>query len=196
MSRIFATAEPDVLARHIRERACELERPCVVALDGRSSVGKSTLARQLATLLDAALLPGDDFYAGGVEIRHDSPEARAATCIDWRKQRSVLKTLRGGCDAHYFAFDWKAFNNHLEETPTRIPSRSVILFEGVYTARSELRDLVDVRVLLRLEERARISRLLAREGGISAWEQQWQDAETWYFAHAVSPKCFDIILDA
>lgn len=55
------------LAVSIRTLAAQVDadRPFVVAIDGRSGVGKSTFARDLAERLGAALVEGDDFFAGG-----------------------------------------------------------------------------------------------------------------------------------
>ena len=51
---------------HILERIealrAELARPVVVALDGGSGSGKSTIAARLAKLTDIALVTLDDFY--------------------------------------------------------------------------------------------------------------------------------------
>ena len=179
----------------IRARSVQLARPCVVALDGRSGVGKSTLAGQIANSLDVVVIAGDDFYAGGVEVRTDSPRERARDCIDWRRQRPVLEALRAGREASYFAFDWEAFDGRLDVAPTQLEWRAIIVLEGVYSARPELRDLVDLRVLLRVTDDTRMARLLAREGAIGAWERQWHEAEEWYFSHDASPDLFDVILD-
>ena len=182
------------LVARIRERERELGRPCVVALDGRSGAGKSTLATSLGQALGACLLEGDDFFAGGVALRSDAPEDRARECIDWQRQRPVLEALRAGRATSYQAFDWDAFDGRLEAESTVVEPRSLVLFEGVYTARPELDDLVDLRVLLHVSEATRVARLLAREGGIGAWERQWHDAEEWYFTHVRPPPCFDAIL--
>jgi pantothenate kinase-related protein Tda10 len=40
----------------------DVDSPVVVAVDGHSAAGKSTLALRLADKLDAAMVPGDDFY--------------------------------------------------------------------------------------------------------------------------------------
>jgi uridine kinase len=73
--------------RAIEERSV-VGRPTLVAIDGRSGVGKSTFAKRLARLRETAIIEGDDFYAGGVGLRTDSPAERAESCIDWRRQRS------------------------------------------------------------------------------------------------------------
>ena len=178
----------------IRERGRELSRPCVVALDGRSGAGKSTLAANIAEALGACVVDSDDFFAGGVAVRGDAPQDRVRDCIEWKRQRPVLEALRAGSEARYVAFDWDAFDGRLDTEPTVVEPRSVVLFEGVYTARPELTDLVDLRLLLRVSEATRVARLLAREGGIGAWERQWHEAEEWYFTHVVPSHVFDLIL--
>jgi uridine kinase len=175
------------LASAILERARPLSRPCIVALDGRSGVGKSTLARALAASLGATVLDGDGFFAGGVSVRGNTPAERARDCIDWRRQRPVLESLRTGHGASYFAFDWTAFDGRLEREPTRVEPRPIVIFEGVYSGRPELADLIDMRVLLRVSEATRVQRLLAREGSIGPWERQWHEAEDWYFEN-VAPE--------
>lgn len=178
----------------IRARARELGRPCVVAIDGRSGAGKSTLAAQLAEALGACVLDGDAFFAGGVTVRNDAPADRARDCIDWKRQRPVLEALRAGHEARYFAFDWDAFDGRLDTAATIVAPRPVVVFEGVYTARPELSELLDLRLLLQVSEATRVARLLAREGSIGAWERQWHEAEEWYFTRVMPPRGFDAIL--
>lgn len=192
--KVDADAVEAIVVR-IAERARGFARPCVVAIDGRSGTGKSTLAANLAAALGASVLDGDGFFAGGVVVRGDAPEDRVRDCIDWRRQRPVLEALRAGHTASYQAFDWEAFDGRLATEPTVVEPRSVVIFEGAYTARPELADLVDLKLLLRVTEETRVSRLLEREGSIGAWERQWHEAEEWYFAHLAPPEAFDLILD-
>jgi uridine kinase len=168
--------------------------PCMVALDGRSGVGKSTLAARLATATGATVIDGDDFFAGGVELRRDPPDRRAAACIDWRRQREVLTTLREGRAAKYLAFDWDAFDGRLESAPTVVEAAPLVILEGVYAARPELADLIDLRVLLRVPDDVRLRRLEAREGGIGESERAWHEAEEWYFANAARETSFDVVV--
>jgi uridine kinase len=182
------------LSELIRERARTLERPCVVAIDGGSGAGKSTLAANLAHGLEACVLDSDGFFAGGVVVRTDAPPDRVRDCIDWNRQRPVLDALRAGTAASYLAFDWDAFDGRLETERTFLEPRPFVLFEGVYTARPELSDLVDLRVLLEVAPALRLTRLLAREGSIGPWERQWHEAEDWYFSQVVPPQLFDVIL--
>lgn len=184
-----------VLADHISSHASRKTQPCIVALDGRSGAGKSTLAAGLADRLDAAVIAGDDFYAGGVAMRSDSPAERALACIDWTRQRAVLEALRQGREASWRAFDWEAFDGRLEAAPTRLSPRPIVILEGVYAARPELADLVDVKLLLLVGDAVREARLLAREGDVGPWERQWHEAETHYFTQTMPFDRFDVILD-
>lgn len=188
-----AEGEAALIVR-IRERARELGRPCVVAIDGRSGAGKSTLAASIGEALGACVLDSDGFFAGGVAVRNDAPADRVRDCIDWKRQRPVLEALRAGREASYVAFDWDAFDGRLDAQATIVAPRPVVLFEGVYTARPELSELVDLRLLLQVSEATRIARLLAREGSIGAWERQWHEAEEWYFTRVMPPPGFDAIL--
>lgn len=92
------------------------------------------------------------------------------------------------------AFDWESFDGRLKIEPTIVEPRSAVLLEGVYSARPELSDLVDLRLLRQVGGPTRLARLLAREGSISAWERQWHEAEDWYFTHLAPPEAFDVIL--
>ncbi len=169
--------------------------PFVVAVDGRSGTGKSTLAKALAKRLPATVIEGDDFYAGGTGIEGDPPQSRAARCIDWQAQRRVLTALRAGQAASYHAFDWDTFDGSVAEEATHIAPAAILILEGAYSARPELRDLVDLTLLATVPDAVREERLLEREGEIGPWERQWHEAEDWYFAHAAPDSAFDLVLD-
>lgn len=169
------------LAGIITESSQHKGLPFTVAVDGRSGVGKSTLARALAERVESCVIEGDDFYAGGIELRTDSPASRAAACKDWTRQRPVLEALAAGREASWRAFDWDAFDGRLRDEPTWIGPRPIVILEGVYAARPELADLLDLRVALLAPDDVRLARLAAREGAIGPWERQWHEAEDFYF---------------
>lgn len=194
--RRWHNAELAHLAVQISRRVEIGGKPLLVGLDGRSGVGKSTLARALADRLDAAVIEGDDFYAGGIELRTDGPESRAAACIDWTRQRSVLEALAAGREARWRAFDWQAFDGRLLNEPTNLKPRTVVILEGVYAARPDLADLLDLRVVLVAPEEVRLARLFGREGTIGPWERQWHEAEEFYFGAVMPPESFDVVVSS
>ena len=169
--------------------------PRIVAIDGRSGSGKSTLARALAERLGALRIEGDDFYIGGIDLADVSDEHLARTCIDWQAQRRVLESLKQGRAASFYPFDWTAFDGSKRAEPVLLMPQPCILLDGVYSARPELRDLVDYTVLLEVDDATRQARVLQREGRISDWAQHWWRGERWYFDHQAHPEAFDCVLD-
>jgi uridine kinase len=193
MPQRFSELEP--LAEAIAARSKGLGRPLVVALDGRSAVGKTTLAAALGERLEATVIEGDDFYAGGTEVRSGSPASLVDVCIDWQRQRLALEMLRAGGEASWHAFDWDAFDGRLCAEETVKPSAPIVILEGVYSARPELADLIDIAVMVRTDEGIRESRLLARQEHTGPWELQWHAAEDYYFEFVRPLMSFNMLVD-
>ena len=186
------------LVNRIRELSEVEDAPLLVALDGRSGSGKSTTAVAVAAGFDAVVIDGDDFYAGYHTAEWDamSVAERSDRCIDWHRQRQVLEVLARGEPATWHAYDWEADNGSLSTEPTTAAAAAIVLLDGAYSARPELADLFDLRVLLELPEAVRRDRLLRREGErqLAEWEAQWSAAEDHYFTVVMPPEAFDLVI--
>jgi uridine kinase len=189
-----------VLTERIRQVERNLPKPILVALDGRSAAGKSTLAASVAPLVDAVVIDGDDFYSGGAAGMWDAMSAaeKVSHCIDWRRQRAVLETLARGGAAAWHPYDWAADDGTLEQTPVICEPASVVILDGAYSARPELADLFDLRVLLDAPAGLRRERLIEREGEgyREEWNARWDEAEQWYFGNVMPPEAFDLVIPA
>jgi uridine kinase len=96
------------LDRLIAKRRERLNRPVLVAVDGRSGTGKSTLAAEVAERYRGGCITADDFWSGGAEDYWQAlaPDERADRAIDWRRLRAeVLEPLLAGRPA-----SWRTFN--------------------------------------------------------------------------------------
>ncbi len=81
----------DTTVAAIRRLIANCTTPILVALDGGSGAGKSSLAMLIVEELDAALIQSDDFFAADIsdaEWDMRTPAARAADAIDWRRLRA------------------------------------------------------------------------------------------------------------
>ncbi|MGH8914008.1 MAG: uridine kinase family protein [Acidimicrobiia bacterium] len=186
------------LADRIRELARDRGRPLLVAIDGRTAAGKSTLAAKVAAQVGAVVIDGDDFYAGGTAAEWDAMSAaeKVDHCIDWRRQRPVLEALSRGERAAWFEYDWDADDGRLAEKATICEPAPIIILEGAYSARPEMADMFDLRVLVDAPADLRRERLIRREGKDyqEDWNARWDEAEQWYFAEVMPPEEFDLVL--
>jgi uridine kinase len=173
--------------------------PLLVAVDGRSGVGKSTLAACVAARVGATVVESDDFYAGGTDAEwaQRTAEHKAAACIDWRRLRvDALDPLLAGRTAVWRPFNFATGVGLAAHTVRRAPA-AVIILDGVYSARPELSDLVDLAVLVESrDDLVRRRRLIAREGTsfMDAWHALWDEAEDHYFTHVRPRASFDLVV--
>jgi uridine kinase len=172
----------------------------VVALDGHSGAGKSTLAAAVADTVDAAIVHVDDFYRDMPEAERLelAPAQGVDRYFDWERLRTkALLPLVQRERACYGCFDWVA-GRGLTNAVTVDP-RDILLIEGVYSARPEFDDLLDLRVLVEVAADKRTQRRRQRARTVSrddphGWDARWDAAERHYF-HAVRPRdTFDLIV--
>jgi len=188
----------DEIVAHIQQAHSRVERPLVAALDGRSGVGKSTLARRVAARLnDCCLIEGDDFYAGGSAAEWDarSAEDKARLCMDWQRlQTEALLPLLAGQSASWHPFNFEAGAGLAELTRSAKPA-AIILIDGVYSGRPELAHLVDVAFLVEADDAERDRRLFAREGLAQVeWQKRWDAGEDYYFEFIKPRHTFDLVV--
>ena len=183
-----------------------LRRPIVVALDGGSGAGKSTIAERLRRITSVALVRLDDFYQTVIpesELPHKTVEQRLNGVFDWSRVRSeALEPLRAGRPGRWHAFDFmrglgEAGTYSLKEQVTEVAPAPTILVEGAYSASPPLRDLIDLAVLVDVQNEVRHLRIVARGDDaefLAQWHQIWDKAETYYFERVCPPESFDLVI--
>ena len=163
------------------EEASAPGRTTLVAIDGLTCAGKSTLAGQLAAALqDAAVVDVDDFYRrlSPDEVAMLGPEESYDRYFDWERMiQDVLLPLGGGSAARYRRYDW--ITGSFAEW-RQIEPRAVVIVEGVYTTRPELRPYFSVTVYVDTPREVRLARLLDRGYPDVSWVEHWMAAEDWY----------------
>ena len=164
--------------------AALLGRTTMVAIDGLTCAGKSTLAGQVAGALgDATVVSLDDFYrpAGAKERAILGPRESYDRYFDWKRLLGdVLTPLSSQSRARYRRHDW--VNDRLAEWHEVVP-RKVVVVEGVYSTRPELRPHFGVLVYVDAPREVRLARLLARGYPDMSWADHWMAGEDWYVKH-------------
>jgi len=154
----------------------------LVAIDGGGGAGKSTLARNLADALgDATIVQMDDFYRPmpAAERAALTPGEGVDRYFDWQRLRdSVLWPLRRGATARYRRYDWET--GAIAGDAVEVIPSGVILIEGVYSLRRELRDLYDLTIFVDAPAELRHRRMAGRAENADIWIDRWMAAEHCY----------------
>ena len=153
----------------------------LLCLDGPCGSGKTTMARQLSAITDAACVPMDDFYTphpmktperlaqpgGNADIERLLHEL----LLPWRAQG------HGSYRPYLCAED--RFGD-----PVEVPCKPLTILEGSYSLHPDIAALADIRVFLTIHEEERLRRLLAREGpeGLKTFQERWIPLEKAYHA--------------
>jgi uridine kinase len=171
-------------------------RTIVAAIDGAGGAGKTTLANGIQSAFGhASIVRGDDFYR---PLRNDMRAALDARLgyeryFNWRRMRDrALIPLRSGTAARYRRYDWAT--NRLAEWIEVVPA-ALVLVEGVYSTRPELRSLIDVAIFVDTPKAERQHRMAARGQNPQDWIERWMAAEDWYLEHIRPGQHADLIVE-
>ena len=177
------------------EGASVAGRTTLVAIDGLGGAGKSTLAEQLRKAIElSVIVRGDDFYTpvSVTERTKLGPEDGYNHYFDWQRLRDdVLEPLAKELRAQYRRHDWET--DRLAESHVVEPG-GVVILEGVYSTRPQLRPYLGVTVYIDTPREQRLARMLSRRYEDLSWVERWMGAEDWYEEHERPKKHVDLVL--
>ena len=198
------------LAHLIAARRKGITRPLVVGVTGVDTAGKSELAADLLTVLRDNGMPAeavhvDEFHRPRA-LRYDlhlpEPEQYYHRSIDFdRLARQVLRPLRehGSLDRTVETLDpltdrrtWRTYT---------IPSAAVVVLEGVFLFRPEVRPYVDLLVYLHVDENVVLERARARdvpiqgEAVLGRYASKYLPAQRSYLSAYPPEQLADVLID-
>lgn len=162
----------------------------IIAIDGRSSSGKTTVALTLKKKYNATIIHIDHFFLPNF-LKTKERLAEIGGNINYEEIEKVLREIKHNTTYTYQAFDCKV----QEYYPVTIETSNLIVFEGVYSLHEKLFPYYDTSVLLTLCKKEQISRLKQRETPAIYLQflNEWIPLENEYFTDNLYKKIGIII---
>ncbi|MFD0407206.1 hypothetical protein [Kitasatospora sp. NPDC127116] len=160
----------------------------IVAIDGTGGSGKTTLAAAVAGHLDGAVIVHvDDFYRPMPDRERELLDAEQGyhRYFDWERLRDqVLIPLRDDRAARYQVYDWTTGQLGAWR---EIASGTVVIVEGVYSARPELAHYYHFTAYVDTPRGVCLQRVRARGENPEEWIGRWRAAED-HYVHTTWPQ--------
>jgi pantothenate kinase-related protein Tda10 len=154
----------------------------LVAIDGPSGAGKTSLARDLADALAAPTIHMDDLYPGWDGLR-----ASVGLAQQW-----VVDRLAAGLPARYRRWDWSAdrFADWVQ-----VPGADIVVLEGCGSGARPVGDAVSTLVWVEADEAVRYARGLARDPAYGPFWERWAAQERELYAADRTAERADLVVD-
>ncbi len=173
------------------ERVNELlgkRKKILLAIDGNSAAGKTSLAELLKTACSCNVFHMDDFF---LQPHQRTPErlSEAGGNVDYERfAEEVINPLKTGGEFSYRPYDCRT---ETLSAPTSVTPRRLNIIEGVYSLHPSLIEAYDIKIFLRLNSAEQKRRLMERNAGLyDRFVEEWLPMERQYFdAFTVAAKC-------
>lgn len=164
----------------------------VISVDGNSASGKSTLAENLANLLNGEVVHCDDFFLPQ-EMRTDKRLSEIGGNIHYeRLKEEVIDKLRKPTVISYKAYNCQnsSFKNIF------LMNKKIIIVEGAYSSHPYFENYADFKIFLKVDEKIQKERILKRNGEemLKRFTNEWIPKENEYFNKFKIENNSDIIL--
>ena len=164
----------------------------IVAIDGKCTSGKTTLAGKLAELYDCNVFHMDDFF---LRPEQRTPErfAEVGGNVDYERFREeVLLPLKTGKAFSYRPFDCSTFTL---AAPVVVIPKTLNIIEGTYSHHPHFGNPYDVKFLLTVDEETQRQRILDRPAILhKRFFEEWIPMENQYLDGFEIPGRADILL--
>ena len=151
----------------------------IVAIDGKCTSGKTTLAGKLAALYDCNLFHMDDFFLR-LEQRTEARFQEPGGNVDYERFREeVLEPLKRGEAFSYRPFDCKTFTL---AQPVAVEPKKLAILEGSYSHHPYFENPYDLKVFLTVDPELQRQRILMRPAFLhQRFFESWIPMENAYF---------------
>jgi len=165
----------------------------VVAIDGMSAAGKTTLGDLLSRRYDCNLIHMDDFFLPPALRTPERFETPGGNVHYERFLEQVLTGLASGR-----SFTYNRFDCHVMACTEKISvsPKTLTVIEGAYSLHPALRDAYDLKVFYPVEPTEQLERIRRRNGErcMVSYRERWIPLENAYIDACQVKECCDLIL--
>ena len=151
----------------------------IVAIDGKCTSGKTTLASKLAELYDCNVFHMDDFF---LRPEQRTPErfSEVGGNVDYERfLEEVLLPLKSSKTFSYRPFDCSTF---MLAAPVAVTPKKLNIVEGTYSHHPYFGNPYDLKILLTVDEETQRKRILERPAFLhKRFFEEWIPMENHYF---------------
>ncbi len=163
----------------------KVEKPILIAIDGRCSAGKTTLAEGLREETGCVVIHMDAFFLRP-EQRTEERYREPGGNVDYERfLAEVMEPLAGHQPFFYQPYDCK--RQALSEAIQVLPCDLAVI-EDSYSCHPTLWDFYDLRIFMDVSKKEQLRRIALRNGeeALAVFQEKWIPLEEAYF------KAFDI----
>lgn len=157
-----------------------IDKLIIVAIDGMSASGKSTLAESLSKLYKADVVHMDDFFLP-LNLRTEDRYNEIGGNVHYERfKEEVIKNIKEITPFNYKIFDCSIMDYKGERT---IGNTKIRIVEGSYSQHPYFGDYADIKIFCRINTDEQIERIIKRNGEEKAirFKNEWIPFENKYF---------------
>lgn len=167
---------------YIAKKAKEIlqsKNSCIIAIDGNSAAGKSTLGEKLSVKLDASLFHMDDFFLPPPMKTPERLASPGGNIDSERFNNEIVTGILSEKDFYYGAFSCQ--NGNVTKKLNIYKPLNII--EGVYSLHPLWRQIIDISVFMTIDSSTQKDRILRRNGPskLNDYVTKWIPMENMYF---------------
>ena len=166
-----------------------------VAIDGKCTSGKTTLAAKLAQIYDCNVLHMDEFF---LRPEQRTPErfSQVGGNVDYERfQKEVLDHIADKEGLNLQKFDCSTFSLRPQE---HVAYNDLVIIEGAYSCHPYFGDVQDVKIFLESSSEGQLERIALRNGPekLKMFQERWIPMESRYFeTYHIKEQCIGICVD-
>ena len=178
----------------------------ILGIDGLGGAGKTTVAREIQQQVVGSVLLHIDDFIHPRHVRYDN-EIEPWEAYYWKQWRydylvdSILQPMKSGLPIDKYIQIYNKEKDVYEETRFTISPGNLLIVEGVFLQREELREYFDQIIYVHAEKETRLQRVLTRDSYIGnrdaivkKYEERYFPAEERYVADCHPKKHADLVI--